>query len=222
MDDFQSETDSDYTSYWRDWVCELHFLWSESTQESGCDCHSPRRRRHHYHVSAPATSTSTSALVSPLTHPSTIHQSQCPLATLHQLHPLTTRSFVNSQHHGWQYFILSSRPVRRRVTRPIRRRLRTGHGSSSRSKRIRVVFRRALPSSTRPSLINPIPPSNLRISRIHPYQMGEIRDLHPPLPFPFLTHWANALTLLCYSSYPPAATNTSAKSTKSTSPTAST
>lgn len=29
MDDFQSETDSDYTSYWRDWVCEnttLHLL----------------------------------------------------------------------------------------------------------------------------------------------------------------------------------------------------
>lgn len=21
MEDFQSETDSDYTSYWRDWVC---------------------------------------------------------------------------------------------------------------------------------------------------------------------------------------------------------
>jgi hypothetical protein len=26
MEDFQSETDSDYTSYWRDWVCILEFV----------------------------------------------------------------------------------------------------------------------------------------------------------------------------------------------------
>jgi hypothetical protein len=25
MEDFNSETDSDYTSYWRDWVSEFHF-----------------------------------------------------------------------------------------------------------------------------------------------------------------------------------------------------
>lgn len=26
MDEFNSETDSDYTSYWRDWVCAANFL----------------------------------------------------------------------------------------------------------------------------------------------------------------------------------------------------
>lgn len=26
MEDFNSETDSDYTSYWRDWVCAFFFL----------------------------------------------------------------------------------------------------------------------------------------------------------------------------------------------------
>jgi hypothetical protein len=26
MDDFASDTDSDYTSYWRDWVSPLHFF----------------------------------------------------------------------------------------------------------------------------------------------------------------------------------------------------
>jgi hypothetical protein len=26
MDEFNSETDSDYTSYWRDWVCSSNFL----------------------------------------------------------------------------------------------------------------------------------------------------------------------------------------------------
>lgn len=26
MDEFNSETDSDYTSYWRDWVRLFHFL----------------------------------------------------------------------------------------------------------------------------------------------------------------------------------------------------
>jgi hypothetical protein len=26
MDDFASDTDSDYTSYWRDWVSALHFF----------------------------------------------------------------------------------------------------------------------------------------------------------------------------------------------------
>jgi len=26
MDEFNSETDSDYTSYWRDWVCSGNFI----------------------------------------------------------------------------------------------------------------------------------------------------------------------------------------------------
>jgi hypothetical protein len=26
MDEFNSETDSDYTSYWRDWVCSADFV----------------------------------------------------------------------------------------------------------------------------------------------------------------------------------------------------
>lgn len=31
MDDFNSETDSDYTSYWRDWVSDLHILLGPSS-----------------------------------------------------------------------------------------------------------------------------------------------------------------------------------------------
>lgn len=38
MDDFNSETDSDYTSYWRDWVSFMSFL-------SACFCESNRERK---------------------------------------------------------------------------------------------------------------------------------------------------------------------------------
>ena len=35
MDEFNSETDSDYTSYWRDWVCAANFLALDLTRLLG-------------------------------------------------------------------------------------------------------------------------------------------------------------------------------------------
>jgi casein kinase II subunit beta len=35
MEDFNSETDSDYTSYWRDWVSFLHLLELEAVEYKG-------------------------------------------------------------------------------------------------------------------------------------------------------------------------------------------